>query len=277
MGETAVSGDSCIFLIEIEVVLRKFNRKALERKIRVGAVSYLNTKPLLYGLENDYLRSEIELIFDYPARIAAMLQADEIDLGLVPVITLPSLKESYIISDFCIGASQPVASVCLFSDVPLTEIQEILMDYQSRTSAALLKVLLKQHWKISPKLIDTKSGYQEHINGTTAGLIIGDRALKQRTHSTYIYDLAEAWQQMTGLPFVFAAWVSNKKLPPSFIEDFNIAVSQGLTHLEEIAASLNFPEYDMYQYYTQNIDYRLDEKKKEALQLFLEYCRNVGN
>ena len=257
--------------------MRKFNRKALERKIRVGAVSYLNTKPLLYGLENSSLDGQMELVYDYPARIASMLQENSIDVGLVPVITIPSLKESHIISDYCIGASQPVASVCLFSDVPLNEIKEVLVDYQSRTSAALLKVLLKHHWKISPKLIDTKTGYQEQIKGTTAGLIIGDRALQHRSQSTYIYDLAEAWQQMTGLPFVFAAWVSNKKLPEDFNSAFNMATSQGLSHLKEIAEKLSFPEYDMYHYYTENIDYKLDEKKKEALVLFLDYAARTND
>ncbi len=126
----------------------------MEQKIRVGAVSYLNTKPLVYGFENGGMKNEVDLVFDYPANIARMLLNDEVDVGLVPVAIIPLLKEHYIISDFCIGASHPVASVCLFSDVPLQEIKEVLVDYQSRTSAALLKILLKEHWKIEPVLID---------------------------------------------------------------------------------------------------------------------------
>lgn len=243
----------------------------MERKIRVGAVSYLNTKPLVYGFENGEMAGEMELIFDYPANIAAMLLADEIDVGLIPVAVIPQLKEHYILSDYCIGASKAVASVCLFSDVPPEQIEEILVDYQSRTSAALLNVLLKRHWKIAPKLVDTRNGYQQLIKGTTAGLVIGDRALKQRKHSLYIYDLAEAWQKMTGLPFVFAAWVANKKLPDEFAGRFNQATSIGLEHINEIVASIDFPEYDLTKYYTQNIDYRLETKKLEALDLFLGY------
>jgi chorismate dehydratase len=243
----------------------------LERKIRVGAVSYLNTKPLVFGFEKGLMRDEIQLVFDYPAKIATMLLNDEIDIGLIPVAVIPKLKEYHIISDFCIGASQPVASVCLFSDVPISNIKEILVDYQSRTSAALLKILLKQHWKISPRLIDTSNGYQADIKGTTAGLIIGDRALLQRSHSVCIYDLAEAWQRLTGLPFVFAAWVANKRLALPFINAFNKATSLGLDHLEEITNSIIFPEYDLNKYYTENIDYRLDDKKREALKLFLSY------
>jgi chorismate dehydratase len=241
----------------------------LDKKIRVAAVSYLNTKPLIYGFENGDMQGQVELIFDYPAKIAAMLLNDEVDVGLIPVAVMPKLREYYIISDYCIGASQPVASVCLFSDVPLNEINEIMLDYQSRTSAALLKVLLKEHWKISPTLTDTKEGYQELIKSTTAGLVIGDRALQQRKKSRYVYDLAEAWQQMTGLPFVFAAWVANKKLPEPVIHDFNKATGRGLEHIEEIVAQNHFPDYDLHNYYTKNIDYRLDDDKKKALELFL--------
>lgn len=216
------------------------------------------------------MADQVELIFDYPAKIAAMLLNDEVDVGLIPVAVIPKLKESYIISDYCIGASQPVASVCLFSDVPINEITEIMLDYQSRTSAALLKVLLKEHWKIAPKLTDTKEGYQELIKGTTAGLVIGDRALQQRKRSAYVYDLAEAWQQMTGLPFVFAAWVANKQLPETLIHSFNEATGRGLEHIEEIVAQNHFPDYDLLTYYTKNIDYRLDDDKKKALELFLQ-------
>lgn len=243
----------------------------MERKIRVGAVSYLNTKPLVYGFENGAMGGEMELVYDYPARIAGMLLNDEIDIGLVPVAVIPAMAEHHVISDFCIGASQAVASVCLFSDVPISEIKEILVDYQSRTSAALLNVLLKQHWKISPVLSAASSGYQQNIKGFTAGLVIGDRALIQRKQSAYIYDLAEAWQEMTGLPFVFAAWVANKKLPEAFIHSFNEATSIGLKHIEEIAAALDFPEYDMLTYYRTNIDYTLDDSKLKALKLFLSY------
>ena len=241
----------------------------MERKIRVGAVSYLNTKPLVYGFENGKMKDEIELFFDYPAKIAAMLLNDEIDIGLIPVAVIPHLNEHYIISDYCIGASRAVASVCLFSEVPLKEIKEILVDYQSRTSAALLKILLKQHWKISPALIDTNNDYQQNIKGTTAGLVIGDRALEQRSDSTYIYDLAEAWVAMTGLPFVFAAWVANKKLPAAIAQAFNRATGEGFLHIKEIVASINFPHYNLLLYYTKNIDYNLDERKRKAIQFFL--------
>ena len=243
----------------------------MTQKIKAGAVSYLNTRPLIYGFEDGTMKDELELVIDYPANIATLLQNDEIDIGLVPVAVIPSLHEHYIISDYCIGCNGAVASVCLFSDVPLQEIEHVLLDYQSRTSVALLKILLKEHWKILPHLIAGTDNYEEKITGTTAGLVIGDRALKQRLKSKYIYDLGLAWKEMTGLPFVFAAWVANKKLPDSFIVSFNKATAKGFNHINEIESSFNFPEYDMHFYYNSNIDYRLDEKKKTALVLFLKY------
>ncbi len=117
----------------------------MERKVRVGAVSYLNTKPLIYGIEKGMIKDEAELVIDYPSKIAAMLLNDEIDVGLVPVAILPKMKEHYIISDYCIGSVGAVASVCLFSEVPLHEMKMVLLDYQSRTSVALLKVLIKEY------------------------------------------------------------------------------------------------------------------------------------
>ncbi len=252
------------------------NHNQLEQKVRVGAVSYLNTKPLVYGFEKGAMQHDIELIFEYPAKVAAMLLGNEIDVGLIPVAMIPRLKESHIISDFCIGASKPVASVCLFSQVPLQEVTRVLVDYQSRTSAALMKILLRHYWKISPQLIDTKDGYQENIKGTTAGLVIGDRALQQRMHSVFIYDLAEEWRTFTGLPFLFAAWVANKELPADFKEKFNTTTGEGLSHIEEIVAANPFPPYSLEEYYTNNIDYHLTADKKEAMKLFHRYIKEDG-
>lgn len=242
----------------------------MDRKIRVAAVSYLNTKPLTWGFEQGVLSDKIELQFEYPAKVAAMLLNDETDIGLVPVAVIPLLKEHHIISDFGIGATGEVASVCLFSEVPLEEITAIYLDYQSRTSVALLKILLQRFWKINPQLIPAREGFEEKISGTVAGLVIGDRAFYQRKKSAFTYDLSVAWQEMTGLPFLFAAWVANKKLPEAFIETFNEATGEGMKHLTEIANNISFDAYDLYTYYTKNIDYNLDEKKRQALALFLE-------
>ena len=266
----AVRGESCIKRKQFELALRKIKHKQLERKIRVAAVSYLNTKPLIYGFEKGMMKNEIELVTDFPAKIADMLINNEVDISLVPVATIPRLQEYHIISDYCIGTVGEVASVCLFSDVPLGEITSILLDYQSRSSVALLKILLKEHWQIFPELINASGGYEEQINGTTAGLVIGDRAFIQRKTRKYIYDLGLAWKAMTGLPFVFAAWIANKKLPGEFIAAFNKATGEGLKHLPEIVAANPYEKYDLGEYYRENITFTLDEEKRKGLEAFLE-------
>lgn len=242
----------------------------LIQKIKIGAVSYLNTKPLIYGFENGMMKEETEFIFDFPSNIAQQLLTNQIDVGLVPVAVLPTMKEYHLISDYCIGCDGAVASVCLFSDVPLQNIEKILLDYQSRTSVALLKILLKEHWKIAPELIVTEKGFEQNISGTTAGLVIGDRAFKQIPLFTFNYDLGLAWKDMTGLPFVFAAWVANKKMPADFLTSFNKATAEGMKHIDEIVARNKFDAYDLHQYYTRNITYLMDETKLKGLELFLQ-------
>jgi chorismate dehydratase len=107
----------------------------------------------------------------------------------------------------------------LFSEVPVNEIERVYLDYQSRSSVALLKWLMKEYWNIHPEMIDaTDDNYRKKIQGTTAGLVIGDRAFEQRKISTFIYDLASEWRSITGLPFVFAAWISKRPLDGSFIQ-----------------------------------------------------------
>jgi len=242
----------------------------VQKKVRVGAVSYLNTKPLIYGFENGMMKEEVDLLIDYPSMIAGLLLNDEIDVGLVPVAIIPEMKEHYIISNYCIGSVGKVASVCLFSEVPLLEIKTVLLDYQSRTSVALLKLLIKEYWNLDVVFENTSGDYQSKISGTTAGLIIGDRALMKRTNSRFIFDLGEEWESFTGLPFVFAAWVSNKNLDESFVNDFNKANEFGLKNLDKVVKQNPFEVYDLHTYYTKCINFDLDENKKKGLELFLQ-------
>ncbi|MFT3675484.1 MAG: menaquinone biosynthesis protein [Chitinophagaceae bacterium] len=239
-------------------------------KIRVGIVNYLNTKPLIYGLEREPIRSEIDLVGAYPARLAQMLKEGEVDLGLIPVAAIPQLPEYHVIGNYCIGAEGEIASVCLFSEVPMQEIREVYLDYQSRSSVALLKWLMRESWGIHPEIIQaTDESYRDKIRGTTAGLVIGDRALEQRKISTFIYDLGTEWRAITGLPFVFAAWISTKPLPEDFITRFDAANQMGLAHIDDIVAANPYPLYDLRKYYTLHLSYQLDEKKRAGMKHFL--------
>ena len=216
------------------------------------------------------MKDDVDLIIDYPSKIAGMLLEDEIDVGLVPVAIIPELNDYHLISDYCIGSVGRVASVCLFSDVPMNKIETILLDFQSRTSVALLKVLIKEYWKINVVFEETAENYQSKISGTTAGLVIGDRALQQRKISPYIYDLGSEWKNFTALPFVFAAWISNKKLNENFIESFNQANAFGINKIDEVIKENPYKAFDLKHYYSDCISFELDESKKKGLELFLK-------
>jgi len=246
------------------------------RKIKVGIVNYLNTKPLIYGLQRTAIKDKIELIEEYPSRLAELLKNDQIDIGLIPVAVLPEIPGYKIIGDHCIAAEGEVASVCLFSEVPMNEIKKVYLDYQSRSSVALFKWLMKEYWGLDAELIEAKDdSFRQQIKGTTAGLIIGDRALQQRRVSTFIYDLSSEWRKITGLPFVFAAWVSKKDMPAEFIKEFNDANALGLGYLDEIAAANPFPDFDLKKYYQFHINYVLDERKRKGMQKFIEILHEL--
>jgi chorismate dehydratase len=241
----------------------------LDRKIRVGAVSYLNTKPLIYGFEKGMMKDEIELVIDYPAKIAAALINDDIDIGLVPVAIIPELKEHYIVSDYCISCDGEVASVCLFSEVPVKEIETVLLDYQSRTSIELAQILLRDYWKIDPVFLKAGIDFRKEIKSSTAAIVIGDRAFEQRKLSKYNYDLGLAWKDMTGLPFVFAAWISNKPINELFIKNFNTANEKGLKNINTIVQENAYTLFDLKQYYTKFIKFRLTAENRIGLNKFI--------
>jgi chorismate dehydratase len=244
------------------------------KKIKVGIVNYLNTAPLIFGLKNSPVIDQIELIPDYPANLAKDLLDGTIDLGLVPVAVIPQLSQWWLMSDYCIGCEGPVASVCIFSDVPIEKTERVLLDYQSGTSVELAKLLIKDYWKLDPQLINAAEDFQQHIHGNTAGLVIGDRSFAQRKVSKYAYDLGEAWKSYTGLPFVFAAWISNKPLDGEFIRLFNEANAFGVNNIPKVIASLNFNNsVDLEEYFRKYISYNLDEDKRKALRKFLQHLK----
>lgn len=245
----------------------------MNSKIKVGAVSYLNTKPLLYGIENSDIINDIDLIVDYPSQLAKSLQDGSIDMALLPVAAMPGIEGARIVSDYGIASDGNVASVAIFSQVPMEQIQSVYLDYQSRSSVRLARLLLEKHWNKNVILRPAEENYIEYINGTTAGVIIGDRALKQLDNFEYIYDLATGWKAYTGLDFIFAAWVANKELPEDFLKAFNAANAVGLEHLDEIVAENPFPYYDLKKYFTENIKFYLDEDKKKGLNKFLELIK----
>ena len=240
--------------------------------MRLSAVSYLNTKPFIYGLFRSDLAEMIDLSLDIPSVCAQKLLAGEADVVLTPVAIIPQLPEAHLVSNYCIGATGAVKTVCVFSEVPLTGIKRIYLDFHSRTSVALVQVLCEKYWKISPEFIPASEGFEDKISGETAGLIIGDRAIGGERRFAYTYDLGEAWTAWTGLPFVFAAWVSIQPIHPEIAIRFNAALQLGLDHLPELLKIIpSIPNFDTEAYFRENISYELDDAKWLGLNRFLGY------
>lgn len=240
--------------------------------IKISCVSYLNSQPFIYGLKNNSIINEIELDLDVPSVCAEKLLSGNVDIGLVPVAIIPQLKESHIISDYCIGADGKVETVLLLSEVPLQKIKSVLLDYQSRTSVLLLKILANKFWNISPEWINAPNDFEKNIQGTTAGLVIGDRTFSLKNKFKYVYDLADEWKKFTSLPIVFACWVSNKKIDDDFISRFNSALESGLKNIPFVASQYPSNGFDALDYLTHKVSYNFDDRKKEAMKLFLKMC-----
>lgn len=246
------------------------------KKIKVVAVSYLNTKPLLYGLvQQEALGNQIDLQLEIPSVCADKLLSGEADLGLIPVGAIPQLikegKNPQVISDFCIGCEGAVKTVCIYSDCPIEEIEELYLDHHSRTSVQLVQILLKEYWKLNPVLLEAEDGFIEKIKGSRAAVVIGDRTIDLDKKHKYVYDLGETWEMHTGLPFVFAAWVSTKALSESFLKEFNNALANGIANIPKLVYLLPNPNpsFDINTYFSKYISYNLDAAKLEALDLFL--------
>lgn len=243
-------------------------------KLKIVLVSYYNSLPFLYGLENsEYIKENCEIILKYPSEGAKMLMEKKCDVALVPVGIIPNLKISYIVSKYCIGAEGPVASVLLASKVPLNQIKKIYLDYQSATSVRLLRLLVKNYWKIDVEFEQSTPGYEKKISDTTAGLIIGDRCFEY-TDFQYKYDLAEEWIKFSGMPFVFATWLAVKPVKAEFKKALNEALEFGVGNFEDVIQTYkkNFPKnFNAYDYYTKNISYYLNDAKSKGMNTFIKY------
>jgi chorismate dehydratase len=247
-------------------------------KYKVSLISYLNSRPFLYGLENSPILKEIDLSLDIPARTAEKLISNKIDIGLIPVGSLVDLPDYRVVGDYCIGAEGPVRTVILAGEVPVEKMEIILMDYQSRSSVLLTKVLAHYFWKKEFRWEKTCAHYEsESIGGTRGGIVIGDRVFTVEKRFPFIYDLASEWNRFTGLPFVFAVWVTRKDLPPEFLERFGKAIESGVLSVPEVEKieQPHYPGVDVYEYFTRNINYRFDARKKEGMSLFLELGKKL--
>ena len=239
---------------------------------KISVISYLNSIPFVHGLNMSSISKSLNLQLDYPSVCADKLINNVVDIGLVPVVVLKDYPSFKIISKYCIGANGDVDTVCLFSNVPIHDVKKIYLDYQSRTSVDLLKILCREYWKINPLFKQSKIGFENNINKYTSALIIGDRAFQANQKYEFVYDLSKYWTKMTGLPFVFACWISNKEISKGFLSEFNNSLKIGIENIQQSIKK----EYENIKllnnaddYLNNKISYILDDEKRKGMNLFI--------
>lgn len=249
--------------------------------MRIGAVSYLNTKPLVYGLAE--LAPRAEVVFDLPSRLADELAAGKLDVALIPSIEYFQHPDYVIISDACIGCRGPVLSVKLLSRVPMDKIRTLALDEGSRTSVALVRILLKERFGLSPRLLPFPLGIAAENVEADAVLMIGDRAMHPPAGFSHEWDLGDEWCRWAELPFVFAMWVARKQSLPELGEielAFSRARDAGVANLEKIAeresASVGLSCEQCLSYLRDNLYFYLGVREQRGLQLFREHAMRLG-
>lgn len=240
----------------------------------ISIVNYLNTLPFLFGLKAKGITEGITLLEDIPSQCAQRLLRQEADIGLVPVAILPQLPQYQIISPYCLGTEGRVDSVNLYSQCPLEEVEEIVLDYQSMTSVRLTRILCRHFWGIQARFTEARPGFETRIREKTASVIIGDRTFQLQNKYPTTIDLSLEWKKFTGLPFVFAVWASTQmKLPETWLTQWNEALAYGLDHISEALRPYEhqYPDFDPYVYLTERISYTFDQAKRTALDKFLSF------
>ncbi|HXE80873.1 MAG TPA: menaquinone biosynthesis protein [Vicinamibacterales bacterium] len=249
--------------------------------IRVGAVSYLNSRPLVLGLERWPDRFRVR--YDVPSRCAELLHSGQIDLGLIPAIEY--LRGDYqIVPDVAVASDGPVASVALFTKVPVEQIQSIALDTSSRTSATLIRVLCAEHFGISPEFVHAEPDLAAMVARHDAALLIGERALfgdAAGTGTTKV-DLGDEWKAFTGLPFVYAFWAG----VPGMLTSEDIARLQearaaGERESDAVAEAF-FPgdpdrQREGARYLRENIRFRLGPREQQGFLRFMRLAHAIGS
>jgi chorismate dehydratase len=240
-------------------------------KVKISIIPYLNTSPFAYGLSHSEIINCIDLQYNTPAESAARLLNKDADIGIVPAAAVPSIPDKKINSDYCIGASGNVRSVTICSNMPVSEIKNLYLDFESRTSVLLAQLLMEDFWKTKVTTVPLTSLDDIDPHRKDSGyVLIGDKVFDYENMFEYKTDLAGAWKEFTGMPFVFAVWTAVKPLPNDFLSMFNKALSFGLANIPEAINehrhTLNY--CDAIKYLTENIDYNFDFAKQKALAEF---------
>ena len=238
----------------------------------ITAVSYLNTIPFVYGLQHaDNLRAD--LLLAPPAECAKNYIEGKADIALLPAAVVPELKQTNIITDYCIGAVGAVRTVTVMSNTPIGRVKRIWLDAHSRTSVQLCGYLAKHKWHIEPEWLHMPDyAVVEQAQEGDAFLLIGDKVFGYEGRFAYTYDLAIEWREITKLPFAFAVWVARKGVPYEITDELQRALTFGVEHIWEAVSESRYMGADggitAYDYLTRNIDFILDDEKHKALKKF---------
>jgi chorismate dehydratase len=268
-------------------------------KPRVSVVHYLNTVPLVWGLLRGEQRGKFELHFTSPARCADAVAEGRAEVGIIPSIELQRVPGLVVIPGVSISSLGAVRSVALFSKKPIESVESIQLDRSSRTSVALLTILLRTFYGISPRMSSAEPDGDAMLGSADAALLIGDAALAYRERdpgegepssgserqtggprrNLKVYDLGAEWKRFTGLPFVYAVW-AGPAAGRLVAADFQRSRDYGLAHVDELAAEYG-PRHGMAPaaakiYVTESIDYNLTEEHRKGLRLFHELAHGAG-
>ncbi|HEX7376589.1 MAG TPA: menaquinone biosynthesis protein [Pirellulales bacterium] len=252
-----------------------------QRKTRIGAVRYLNTKPLIFGLAD--LLPDAELVLDLPSRLADGLARGTLDVALIPSVEYLRDPTYSIVSDACIACRGPVLSVKLFSRTPLAEVRTLALDEGSRTSVALARILLKERFDLRPRLQPLAIGAAVADVVADAVLVIGDRAMHSPGGGPFaeVWDLGDEWVRWTGLPFVFAMWVARAGFDATEVAGpLSAARDLGLASLPAIAAAeaapLGLSRPQCLSYLRDNLYFFLGPREREGLERFRLLARDLA-
>ncbi len=242
--------------------------------IRLGAVTYLNARPLIFSLPQ--IAPWIEIVLDLPSRLADALAAGRLDVAMIPSIEYARRPDYCIVSDACIACDGPVRSVKLYSRVPLDRVRTLALDEGSRTSAALASILLLERFGLSPDKLPLPIGSRWEQTPADAAVVIGDRGmLSNGGDFAFAYDLGEEWLRWTGLPFVFAMWIARPNVDlPGVAAALAAARDGGITRFEEIARqaapTIGVPEADCLSYLRDNLEFHLGPRQRQGLERFFD-------
>lgn len=250
------------------------------RALRLGAVSYLNTKPLVYGL--DAHPDQFDVRFDVPAKCAELLHEGRVDLGLIPAIEY--LRGHYaIVPDISIASDGDVATVAVFARKPIEDVETIALDLSSRTSVALTQILCAKQWKTAPRFTPAEPDLEAMLRRADAALVIGDPAFEidPAKHDVRKIDLGAEWKALTGLPFVYAMWVGRPDAATAAqCRALLQARDAGVAHLPEIAKQVADGNAALEQralsYLRDNLKYGLGQTEQAGLRRFHELAAEIG-